>query len=514
MRLQQQSIEWAIASLNRHGDTDLFPRPVELEAVVGRTAEVAAELSSMDLSGLAVGAARRFIVPKDDFSYRAATQLDLADSIILTALVYELGNAIEKRRRPASDNEVFSYRFSPSTDGDLFSGPDPWHAFWTNCLATSASYSHVLLIDIADFYNQIYHHTVENQLIESGFPNQATKWILRLLESVTAKVSRGIPVGPHPVHLIAEATLIPVDNSLASRDAVFRRFVDDIVVFAQSDTEARRWNLDIAGILDKQQRLQLQRGKTRLLSREEFQEHARAMLADRPINDLEKDLLAIIRKYSGGNPYRVIYLGDVAQEDLAAFTPAAIETIISEYLSKAQPDFVRLRWFIRRLSQVGHPAAVELLLKHFERLVPAMSEICHYFVAVGSRGGFTDWPGTGERLLEAMRHPVVESSEYFQMSILSLFGREPRFNHVGKLISRFDASSPFARREIVIAAASGGASDWLRELKETVGAMDMWTRRAYLWSAKKLPAEERKFFLKFADTPHWLDNAISKWAQT
>ena len=181
------------------------------------------------------------IVPKDDLSVRQATQLNLLDSIILTSIIHECGDLIEQRRRATSENRIFSYRFKPDNDGWLYDRNFDWTPFWTNCYDNSKQYSYALVLDISDFYNQIYHHTIENQLIESGLPNQYTKWIVKLLESLTAKVSRGIPVGPHATHLLAEATLIPVDNSLVLQGINFCRFVDDFVIFANSEDEARAY---------------------------------------------------------------------------------------------------------------------------------------------------------------------------------------------------------------------------------------------------------------------------------
>jgi hypothetical protein len=57
-------------------------------------------------------------------------------------------------------------------DGDLFSGPDPWNAFWSRCEALAQVHPFAVVLDVSDFYNQIYHHTIENQLIDSGWPNQ------------------------------------------------------------------------------------------------------------------------------------------------------------------------------------------------------------------------------------------------------------------------------------------------------------------------------------------------------
>jgi retron-type reverse transcriptase len=513
MKLDKTSLEWAIHSLDRHSDTDLFPKPVELRAILETMPTALDQIADIDISNHQPEPPRRFIVPKDDLSYRAATQLDPLDSVLFTALIHQFGQGIEARRRPSAENRVFSYRFNPSVEGDLYQSHTAWNDFWNHCLRKSTTHNFVLILDISDYYNQIYHHTIENQLNESGFPNQATKWVIRLLEAVSAKVSRGIPVGPHPAHLLAEASLIPVDNSLLAYGIDYCRFVDDIIVFAKDETAARTHLYQVAGTLDKQQRLQLQKSKTRILPAVEFQKYCQDMIEDRPINDLERELVRILQKYYRGNPYRTIYLNELSPDEIRAFRPEVVKQIIDEYLSSDQPDFIRLRWFIRRLTQVGHDAAVDYCLTNFDRMIPALSEVCRYFIAVADNGAQLDWESVGERLIALLDNPVVQSNEYFQISILSLFSREPQLNHIARLIQRYQISSPYLRREIILAAASAKIGDWLRELKESVHAMDPWTRRAFLYSASCLPAEERRFFLRFASPEKVLEETVSRWAR-
>lgn len=513
MKLDRNSIEWAIRSLDRHGDTDLFPKPPELRALVESLPSSADKIAALDISQHQPVAPRRFIVPKEELSYRAATQLDPLDSVIYTAIIHQFGQAIEARRRPIGESTVFSYRCAPSSDGDLYQSRDAWNKFWRHALSLSSRYPFALMVDISDFYNQIYHHTIENQLIEAKLPNQATKWVVRLLETVSAMVSRGIPVGPHAAHLLAEASLIPVDNSLAARGVPFCRFVDDIVVFTSDELTARTRLYQMADILDKQQRLQLQKGKTRILSTAEFRHHCNRMIEDRPINDLERQFLGVIEKYSKGNPYQTVYVSQLSEEELRAFKPEVVEQILGQYLASSNPDFIRLRWFLRRLAQVGHEAAVSFCLKNFNQMIPALSEICYYFVSVSTHGISLNWQAIGDELIALLDNQVVQSNEYFQMSLLSLFNRERQLDHIPRLISRYRASPPYLRREILLAAAEAGQADWLRELKEEVPSMDPWTKRAYLYAARCLPSEERKFFLRFASPNNLLEELLADWAK-
>jgi retron-type reverse transcriptase len=346
-------------------------------------------------------------VPKDEISYRQATQLHPQDSILLSAVIHQFGHGIEGRRLPA--DHVFSYRFAPSSQHGLYGSQTAWNDFWIAAHARSFTCSTVLYCDIADFYNQIYHHTVENQLIASGFPNQARRWVIKLLESTTAGVSRGVPIGPHGAHLIAEATMIPIDNSMVSTGFSFLRYADDILVFCDSEKASRQALASIASILDKQQRLTLQRHKTKFFRPDEFRRFCSQMIEDRPISQDEDELLKLIGRYSGGNPYRTVSYDEISPEDWKKITEKIIRGIIREYIEKPEVDYIRLRWFYRRLSQIGHPGAIDVSLEELEKLGPCFANICSYLASVQAIDA-DRWKGIGSRLLGLLESRVMSFS--------------------------------------------------------------------------------------------------------
>jgi len=512
MKVDSDSLRWAINHLITLSDSDLFPRPIELDVVSKLGKDAITFLSNLDLTQVTPGPSRRFIIPKDNLSYRIATQLDPLYSIFLAAIIYKYGNLLEKKRRPKHEDQVFSYRFSPDNSGHFYDSDFSWNLFWNKCFEKSKDYAYTVILDISDFYNQIYYHPLENQLRECGLPNQVLKWIMDLLKSITARVSRGIPVGPHSVHLLAEISINPIDNSLVSRGIKFCRYVDDLIIFCNSGTEARTIILQVAYILDKQQKLILQNQKTKILERDKFQEYCSEMIEDRPINDLEKNILNIIRKYSGGNLYQTVYLGDILENDLKQFNEASINKILSDYLNQEKPDYIRLRWFIRRLSQVGHPSGIKYCVDHFDKLTPTISEICQYFVSVSN---FSDpeWSDVGNRLIQLLGNEIIRSNEYFQMSIYSLFNRKIELNHLDKLLRSYRNISALFQREIIITTYKNGITDWIRELKEHFLVMDIWSKRSFLIACSILPKEERKIFINQISCDNKLDELIIKWAK-
>lgn len=270
MKLEEKSMRWSLSHLIKFNDTDLFPKPMEFDVFEQMIDTSVARFKDIDLGNYTYGPSRRFIVPKNETAYRTATQLDPQDSVFLTAILYEFGKHIERRRIPVSSQTIFSYRFSPTSDLRLYDPNVSWREYWQRCREHAKQHSHVVCVDIADFYNQIYHHVVENQLESCALPNQIQKWIMGLLESVTVKVSRGIPIGPHATHLLAELALIPIDNSIKMKGLSFCRYSDDIAIFCGSYQESRIILYTMAETLDKQQRLVMQQQKIRIYESEEF----------------------------------------------------------------------------------------------------------------------------------------------------------------------------------------------------------------------------------------------------
>ncbi len=508
MPLEQSELEWAIKFIARHGDGDLFPRLPEMETIAANLDCFTRLVVGQELNSIAPAPHRRFIVPKDEVSYRTATQLHPQDSILLTSMIFRHGQGIENRRLPA--NQVFSYRFAPDASSGLYGGSTGWNEFWTHAYSRSATCHSVLYCDIADFYNQIYHHTVENQLIESGFPNQATKWIIKLLESTTAAVSRGIPIGPHASHLLAEATLIPIDNSLASSGLEMMRYADDMVFFFDSAKAARLALHPISATLDKQQRLILQKHKTKILTSAEFQEHCQRMIEDRPISEEEDEILQLIRNYSGGNPYVQISYNQVSPEDWKAIDEGIVRRIIAEYLDAESVDHIRLRWFYRRLTQTGHPGAVDVSIDEIERLGPCLGTVCAYLGSVQTIDS-TRWGGIGARILGLLELDEVRLSPYFRLLLLllSLFSRNTHLNHFAVLANQFEQSDGDSRREILLAASTHKSVDWTREKREDFERMDPWQKLAFVTACASLPIEERKFLLNHLTLERPFEKALA-----
>lgn len=493
MKLNEESIRWAIEHIYMEGDTDLFPKPKEIDIIYENKESVSQIISEIDLSNYNWNPSRRFVIPKTELSYRVATQLDPIDSIVLAAIIYEYGEKIESRRIPIERGTIFNYRFSPNELGYLYSGYKSWNEFWEKSLEKSKAYNFVVYVDIADFYNQIYHHVIENQLIESGIPNVVKRSIMSLLGSVTQGVSRGIPVGPHSVHLLAEMALIPVDNSLSGRGIDFCRYADDIVIFCNEETEAHKLIFELASTLDKQQRLILQNQKTKIYNRQQFSELCNDNLTKKPIDHIERQIISLLQEYTSDG-YSSNMLMQIPEEKMAIFSQENIKSVLDKYLDSDDPNFSRIRWLFRKLSVVGTPNAINYISLNIDRLFPALNDICKYFISVANK---INMPlhEVGEELYNLLDHEIIKINDFCLISILSLFTNTEHFNHINKIIGLYRNSSEMVKRKIILSAFESNQIDWIRELKEDYPRMDIWSKRALLIAASKFPLDERKFYL-------------------
>lgn len=492
MKLQETSIKWAISHIKKQRDTDLFPSLKEYEIMFENEDYLVNKMMEIEIENYKWQPYRRFIIPKDEYSYRVATQLDPIDNILIVALTYQYGNKIEEKRLPLEARKVFNYRFKPTPDGQMYDRKEAWKNFWNTSKEKINQYNFAVYIDIADFYNRIYHHTLENQLIDCGFENQIIKSIIRMLQNTTQTASQGIPIGPHAMHLFAEMCLIPLDENLVMKGYDYCRYSDDIIVFVNSKSEGQIVIYELAKVLDAL-KLNIQRHKTKIYTKEDFLQKCSDMLKDNPISELEEEMMEIINTYST-DPYALIGIENIDEVDKEVFSEERIENILMDYLAENK-DYQGVKWFFRRLSNVGVDTAINVTIREIDNLMPAISEIALYFSSIAQESNIV-LEDIGEKLLKLLDNPIIKSNEFLQITIFNLFANTDRFNHISRLVELYNNSSEYIKREIILAAHSAKQKSWIRELKQDCNGLGIWGQRGLLIASELLPRDERKFFIQ------------------
>jgi hypothetical protein len=94
--------------------------------------------------------------------------------------------------------------------------------------------------DVRDCYASIGLEAIAGSLVAARADPSAADAILRLLGRLHGCGVRGLPVGPPPSAVLANAVLAHADRAIASAGVGHARWVDDVVLFAGSAGEARR----------------------------------------------------------------------------------------------------------------------------------------------------------------------------------------------------------------------------------------------------------------------------------
>src|SRR5687768_10208330 len=110
MQLQKGSLKWALAHIERFGDTDIFPAPFEYQAIRHQWSEILPALEQVDISAHQVSDFRQALTPKSRYGFRLATQLHPIDALLFSSLIYEVARDFETSRLPKASNRVLSHR--------------------------------------------------------------------------------------------------------------------------------------------------------------------------------------------------------------------------------------------------------------------------------------------------------------------------------------------------------------------------------------------------------------------
>jgi hypothetical protein len=458
------------------------------------------------------------LAPKSHFGFRVITQLDPLDFLVFAALIYELGKDIEAKRIPTAERTVFSFRFRPSPDGQMFDPNVGYADFTERCreLCQSGRFSHVTVADIADFYARIYHHRLKNALDAASRKRLHTRAVQKLLSGWNATESHGIPVGSAPARLLAEITIVDVDDALKSSGITFARFNDDYRLFAHSKKAAYKQLFALSETLYSNHGLQLQPAKTRVLSTQEFCRRYLGSPDETELNSLEKRFHQLIGELGLESAYEKIELDDLTEEQRDLVDSMNLETLFREEVAKEESaDFSLIRFVLRRMTQLGDPLLIETIFGNLETLYPVFSDIIQYFV--GIRGlSKANRQKIGERLIDALCESFIGDLLHHRMWALGLFARDDQWDNEHRFVPLLESlSDQFSRRELILSLGRTSQIHWFQSRRRHVFDETEWPRRALLYAASCMPKET---------CDHWyrplrakldvLETAVVNWASS
>lgn len=268
--------ERAISNIIRHGDTDIFPYPIENLIFFDKKNDAVDLLLSIDKQFSEH--LRKFpptnhnaLAPVSYTGFRWATQIDPLWNAYFLGLVISISEEIEKARLPKIDKSVFSYRLDwADAEATLFDKNYNWRTFMEHSLSIANESKFVVVCDISEFYPRLNHHRLENALKQLNLKGDQPHKIMEFLSNFSGTYSFGIPIGGPASRILSELLLNQIDRLLKAEGIRFCRFADDYHLFADNYETAFKHFLFLSEKLLNNQGLQLQKAKTRIMSGQEF----------------------------------------------------------------------------------------------------------------------------------------------------------------------------------------------------------------------------------------------------
>lgn len=500
----EQELRRAIANISNHGDTDIFPFPIENRILWDCADRVVAYLQEVDKDfdkfiTSFPPANYGTLAPVGYTGFRWATQIDPLWNVYFLALVIRIGTRIEEARLSADTKTVFSYRFnSDQTNSDLFLREYNWTEFTRHALELAKTYKHVVSCDISEFYPRLNHHRLDNALRQLDNADDCRQRIMGFLSNFSETYSFGLPVGGPASRLLSELTLNQIDRLLYQKRIPFCRFADDFYLFSNSASEAFKHLVYLSQVLQRNQGLQLQKSKTRIMSSSEF-------LATNPLShetetegearqlaSARKSLFAISLHF---DPYSATAAEDYERlrEEMSRFP---ILDLIKSELTKTRVNVSLARKLIQALKFISDAEiddACRTLIENEELLYPV-----YFNVLSAVRSEFRRLSDRGQDAIAKYVSELIESGsalmsvELNQQYAVRLLAQRPSEESTAVLTRLYDSTNSEAiKRDIIIVMVQWRNWIWLSDRKAYFRSMRPMERRAYIVASYSLKDEGR-----------------------
>jgi len=519
LKLTEAALDWALKHALTLGDTDIFPEIFEFQAISDDWANIKKSIQSTDILDWRVRPFRRCLVPKHRFGFRISTQLDPLDFLVFTALIIEIGKKLEAVRVPTIDNIVHSYRFAPSPDGHMFSDQYTYQSFQkaSQAVCDKHNSSHVVIADIADFFPRLYTHRIDNALDSAlGIGHMHAKALKDLIAHWAGSYSYGIPVGSAASRLIAEVTIADIDQLLLSEGVTYIRYSDDFRIFCPSEAEAYKYLTLMARLLLDNHGLTLQQNKTKIISVDVFKKIYLKENEKRELETLSERFYNLLAAMGIQDTYEQIKYDSLPPQYQKAIDELNLENILHEQINEEEPDLSLLKFLLRRLGQIGDTDAVDLIFDNFNKFVPVIRETIEYLLKLHTLP-LERKIKLGKKIINIYKDESSTAShlEYSRMYMLRPFALDGEWNSDEQYIRLYnDALDDFSKREILLAMGRSKKDFWFRSRKLYLDQMTHWLRRAFIYAASCLPADEYKHWIRgVGGNLDDMERAIANWAK-
>ena len=365
-----------------------------------------------------------------------------------------------------------------------------------------------MFTDIADFYQRIYFHRIENVLRSATANKGVAGLIEKIIKKIRAKQSYGIPVGGTASRFIAEAVLSDFDHALAAEEYQFTRFVDDIRIYTRAGESPYRALAFAAEVL-LSEGLTLNAQKTRVLSRENYLKY----LEDEGLDAFDETQRAALEVLSNS-----LYFDEAEgpdEEELAALQTLNLVEILGELLESEAWDFGRMRSILRALRITKNAECVEYIVDNIERLLPFIKDVV---LLLDNLSEMDALPGNFDitaSVVELLGAGAGRSVPVIRAWLLELFVRQVT-PVTAKVVGEIERTSELDGRQLILINASIENVAYFRKNKTRFDQFARFEQYALILGATCLPKDEYETWVDAVkggmSTP--LDKLFCEWAKS
>jgi hypothetical protein len=499
-RITRDELELAFSVLQRHGCSDLFPHPFEVECLIPLWSDIVPLLTSLDLREYQPKPPVRMVAPKLRYAVRQIQLIDPLDFLIVTALTVRLFQHVEANRVPKASNVVFSCRFHPNRRGDLYSPRIDYNAYDEAIRSKAANCKYVGTADIVDFYQRIYIHRLENSLTDLSHAVDEISILKRFWMTWSQNASYGIPIGPIFSSLLGEVVLDEVDKYMLSRGVDFVRYIDDYVIFGESEASCLQGIFILGERLQSAEGLSLNSSKTTVMTSDHYLEIANSL--GEPSSEVRR---RIVQEIFGGNPYELVDYDSLGPQQKELLNQIDFGEILHDALeSDGMTKLLTVKFILNTLTGLDRPEMIDPVLDHLQVLYP-VSHAVSRFLSI-----FNDSPEAEVQSISDRIMAFLKSTEYvpdFQhMWLLQPFQQSGKWNQLQQIrLTGEQHRHEMVRRQAILAVGASKDRGALLDFRHRIDQTKDWERRSIIYACRWLPDDERRAFLQSLRPPKQLE---------
>ncbi len=455
-------------------------------------------------------------LPRQDRLIRPISYVEIDAWVVYQALVDAVSTVVEPFIDSQYGDKILGHRLRGAKSEIMYR--DPIDAYGEFIAAQHKEsdlqrFSHCLKLDIASYYERIYHHKLHQLIERLGVPGPVTSGLMALLRKFTNGDSHGIPQGLWPSDYLGNVFLLYLDEFLSNNGVSFVRYVDDYRIFCTSERQGHHILKDACAVL-REVGLNAQPMKTHVVTVDKLNPQLKP-LTEQFLQLRTERIKVIIRQIEVTSMGEEIMVESEESETLqreaalSADDIRAFEQLWSEAVDQEDKRSSILGFALSGLTAGASPTARQYVLDNLGKFPHLASAESKYLLSLGFD------PDTAGRILGFVESPAC-IYEWQEMWLLQYFRKaDPsalnQFKSRLKILLADRRRHPLVRASISEILAFGGSAsdgeDFHRLFKEEPNPR---LRRNLLLGLRLLSTTERNYAIGYLPPNDWALNLVGE----